>query len=664
MSYKKEAYLKNLEYMASELIKIASNKDLSLPDHLRQVKNLKEEYVKNKAELETEAKSKCAICQQEFDNWEDYNAHRLMEHKPDLVKKPVTSALKVNVFNRDWNVTSIMKDSSFGYDISDNSGKKVMHIKPANGKQWSESEIKAAIHNELTHGFKQGKLTEKVAFLEKGSKVVILATSKDKKQVKFADLSNGVRGWVPSTKIKLLALESQKVQHGEHSDPVLGASGTETLLDCVNEGPIWVNSAELLDANRPPATPESFHEEPHIEEEAAKDCPNCERCVGCSCTCHNKKALKTALPPTIPNQRGYLDNPPVDKNASGCDQCNAIMINNKFCHETGCPNQRKDRDWEDMEMEGSLNKIAIIVEENGKFCVRSPKNKKWNGGCFYTRAAAEKRLAEVEAFKHMKGGLLRPFSKKAEVLIDPYQELHTQVQSLRDRMNTVQERLQSNPVPKQAGENEQDNSSLSTEELLSDLTMGIDLLETKLNDEITPEIHENLEQMENLLWETEQKLGITPKLSPEEKAEPEHKTIVEEVEKESSKKISTLPGQGLAAPCTNCGHGVVFKDGSDSWFHNEEMHDEQCKCRIPDNSVATGNPPIKEAAPIPTDSPTSPVMPTPLPQDIRPTDEDNLESPVQPPKSPLPTGQKWVFDSVNKKYIAMTDPAASPGKII
>jgi hypothetical protein len=28
-----------------------------------------------------------------------------------------------------------------------------------------------------------------------------------------------------------------------------------------------------------------------------------------------------------------------------CDQCQALMINGVFCHETGCPNDRESGEW-------------------------------------------------------------------------------------------------------------------------------------------------------------------------------------------------------------------------------------------------------------------------------------------------------------------------------
>ena len=39
----------------------------------------------------------------------------------------------------------------------------------------------------------------------------------------------------------------------------------------------------------------------------------------------------------------------IEKAAAGCDQCAASMINGVFCHETGCPNARKEREREKFE---------------------------------------------------------------------------------------------------------------------------------------------------------------------------------------------------------------------------------------------------------------------------------------------------------------------------
>jgi hypothetical protein len=42
---------------------------------------------------------------------------------------------------------------------------------------------------------------------------------------------------------------------------------------------------------------------------------------------------------------------------------------------------------------------AVIRKEKGEYCVRSPNNPDWNGGCYPSEAKAEERLHEVEFFK-------------------------------------------------------------------------------------------------------------------------------------------------------------------------------------------------------------------------------------------------------------------------
>ena len=49
-----------------------------------------------------------------------------------------------------------------------------------------------------------------------------------------------------------------------------------------------------------------------------------------------------------------------------------------------------------------MERQSKIVKENGKYCVKSEKNSDWSGGCYDTKDEAEKRLSQVEMFKHMK----------------------------------------------------------------------------------------------------------------------------------------------------------------------------------------------------------------------------------------------------------------------
>jgi hypothetical protein len=49
----------------------------------------------------------------------------------------------------------------------------------------------------------------------------------------------------------------------------------------------------------------------------------------------------------------------------------------------------------------AAERTSYIKKEKGKYCVKSEKNSKWSGGCYDTKAEAEKRLSQVEMFKHM-----------------------------------------------------------------------------------------------------------------------------------------------------------------------------------------------------------------------------------------------------------------------
>ena len=163
----------------------------------------------------------------------------------------------INVFNKKWTSKATKKAGKISYEISDESGKKILSLSPLNGKEMNAEHLKWAVERETTKGYKKATLKENISFMKKGSKVWVI--SDDGKKAKIANLEAGVRAYVQSSKIQLEALESQAVTHGSHSDKVLGSTATETLLDCIEGGPIWVNSTELLDANRPPATPESLN---------------------------------------------------------------------------------------------------------------------------------------------------------------------------------------------------------------------------------------------------------------------------------------------------------------------------------------------------------------------------------------------------------------------
>ena len=47
-------------------------------------------------------------------------------------------------------------------------------------------------------------------------------------------------------------------------------------------------------------------------------------------------------------------------------------------------------------------KEAVIRKEHGEYCVKSPDNPDWSGGCYPSKEKAEERLRQVEFFKHNK----------------------------------------------------------------------------------------------------------------------------------------------------------------------------------------------------------------------------------------------------------------------
>jgi len=59
----------------------------------------------------------------------------------------------------------------------------------------------------------------------------------------------------------------------------------------------------------------------------------------------------------------------------------------------------------------SRYKEAVIRKEKGKgYCVKSPNNPDWNGGCYPSKGEAEKRLEQVEWFKENKSASRVVFS--------------------------------------------------------------------------------------------------------------------------------------------------------------------------------------------------------------------------------------------------------------
>ena len=154
-------------------------------------------------------------------------------------------------------------------------------------------------------------------------------------------------------------------------------------------------------------------------------------------------------------------------------------------------------------------------------------------------------LFDMDTFEHytsFKESDLIPYNppttanlKKADQEIS----LEQQVQSFKDRMSAVTERLANPPAKTADLETTQDLSNVEVKDLSKAILHLIDMIESKVGENVSadPEIHPMLEELENKVWEIEQKLGIKPEIPEHEKAEPEHKEIVEEVEKESAIEV-------------------------------------------------------------------------------------------------------------------------------
>jgi len=53
-----------------------------------------------------------------------------------------------------------------------------------------------------------------------------------------------------------------------------------------------------------------------------------------------------------------------------------------------------------------VEREGVNRKEKGEYCVRSPNNPDWNGGCYKSKGEAEGRLKEVEYFKHHSASLV------------------------------------------------------------------------------------------------------------------------------------------------------------------------------------------------------------------------------------------------------------------
>jgi molecular chaperone GrpE (heat shock protein) len=208
-----------------------------------------------------------------------------------------------------------------------------------------------------------------------------------------------------------------------------------------------------------------------------------------------------------------------------------------------------------------------------------PKIEIFVDGDYKATTTWAKNLAEAKEHYLMENKDLTPnqvkvhyksASLKQADLQDPVKDLESQIQSFKDRMTEVQNRL-SNP-PTKTADLETDPSGDSVKEIANDIAHKIDELETKVHEEATPEVHELLEGLENQLWQIEIDLGIHPDIPKHEKEEPEHQEIVKELEnkEEPVEKESAMPPMPVDSANLPADEEYVWDPNKNAWFKQKK----------------------------------------------------------------------------------------------
>jgi hypothetical protein len=239
-------------------------------------------------------------------------------------------------------------------------------------------------------------------------------------------------------------------------------------------------------------------------------------------------------------------------------------------------------------MDGTEERIsnptkADLVEETGEGSATMPDSFTYQKGTEQYHLILTPQSDEAINIEYIEGSndvseLVDYLNSKSKVRTSSLKKsaedtsLEQQVQGFKDRMNAVTERL-SNPPVKQASEIEDTSKgedTITTSELIESLERGIDLLEGKTSDQLSPEEHHNLEEMENLLWKVEDSLGLSHPLPEHEIEEPEHaeEAKVREPEfKEPEAPVEKESDQSNVPPATPAPRGFryAFEPTSQAW---------------------------------------------------------------------------------------------------
>jgi len=664
----------------SKLFKITSKEEMG-QEHLTYV-------IGTELGQKKEAKNKCVICNMEFDTWPEYDAHKKEKHSPKMAKLTSNLAfLKKGSFVSILDIDNTKKQVKFasldgslrgwapmqkfatmdvpeanlidheGHKdevLADNGGKEILVICPAGSVnvEWRTIEAPPATPESLND-------IEAAGRLKVGDRVRVSEGS---------GLESGVTGTIVS-------MWEFNSNIGTNERGVPNIEGYYKPVDWSREVPLKLDDGSYITMfkNRVwPVNPDVTAKAEFPGGQCAgcgKDLPTVWGETYCK-ECSDKKGLpqKKADEEMPENEQSeediYIHDERGQTIASspahgiiakqiGDDwemlyaDIDQWMIDNNFfpsvwwVSDHGNVHKAESfYEWTSNKTKtASLNKDAHIRHEDGKWVIYSHDFKK-KLGTYDSKEAAEKRLKQIEYFKHE--GSLQPLSKKEAVQKEALENqpcdesgcnepavqyghggvwcakhkkssnkeassevpmpadkceecgkelgpeaflskwpvcgkctkkrhekalgkhkkadqdisLEQQVQGFRDRMNAVTERLANPPAKTADLETTQDLSNVDVKDLSEGILHMIDMIESKVGENVSadPELHPMLEDLENKVYEIEMKLGIKPELPEHEKAEPEHKEIVEEVEKESAVEVKaddvntppqTLPPTGF-----------------------------------------------------------------------------------------------------------------------
>lgn len=512
---------------------------------------------------------------------------------------PVTSATKINVLKRELLATPTDK----GYDISAD-GKKLFNIGGKEGKPLNKKQLEFCAEIELTRGMKRAKLVEKVAFLEKDTDVFVVAEDTARKRVKFASIDQGVRGWIPASKVAFVTKKANPMRHGDHMDDVIGNGKNTCLCECPQgSGKMrWVSQAELLSSNQPPATPESLND---IESAQARVCDKCK--AG-----HYKE--------TEDNGAYWFT----------CDKCGFKMSVPKNSSQNRPFSKKADAEYKltpDMVCQQCQRGLAVPGKDMCQDCLTE----------FYA-THPEIRVSAKECpdchgtFVGQEGETCPTCGRFAVQKESLKQALPPIIPNERAHVNAAKA-----PITMTR---RKDGATVSGDyDSEADLQHDIKLYEadgwtiTKVNrtehkaslDVIARVVHR--EDGWHVLSEKGKNLG-GPYKSEEEAVK-------------RLRQVEYFKHHGSLKPFSKKADVLT-----DLTTHVTEMKDRM-------NSVQDKLQTVPAVKTADTSTTTTPVV-----QNVHPTDDDNLDVPVPAPTSPLPPGQKWVFDTQFNKYVAMPDPNA------